>query len=63
MVDEKDLLVTLEKIREIAQGAAPKISDISAKNQIERIAGLADSAISRNQAMPESTEPTEGKKL
>jgi len=56
-VDAQDLLTTLEKIREIANGAAPKITDISAKGQIERIAGLADSAISRNQAKPESDAP------
>lgn len=57
MVDTQDLITTLEKIREIAQGAAPKITDISAQGQIERIAGLADSALSRNQAeKPESQE-------
>jgi hypothetical protein len=56
VVDVQDLLTTLEKIREIAQGAAPKVTDISAKGQIERIAGLADSALSRNQAEKPATE-------
>lgn len=60
MIDEIDLMTTLEKIREIATSAAPKISDISAKDQIERIAGLADSAISRNQAKPEKLDGTHG---
>lgn len=50
MIDTADLLLTLKTIKEIADGAAPKITDLSAKGQIERIAGLADSALSRNQA-------------
>lgn len=56
MVDAQDLLTTLEKIKEIAQGAAPKITDMSAKGQIERIAGLADSALIRNQVEKPATE-------
>jgi hypothetical protein len=56
LIDTSDLLTTLQKIKEIADGAAPKIADLGAKGQIERIAGLADSALSRNQAdkKPES---------
>lgn len=43
-------MTTLEKILEIAKGAAPKITDLGAQGQVERIAGLADSALSRNQS-------------
>jgi hypothetical protein len=50
LIDTADLLTTLQTIKEIADGASPKITDLSAKGQIERIAGLADSALSRNQA-------------
>jgi hypothetical protein len=53
-VDADNFKTVLEKIREIAQGAAPKIVDLSAKGYLERIAGLADSALSRNQAEPGS---------
>ena len=60
MMDPKDLITTLEKIREIATSAAPKIADYSAKDQVDRIAGLADSALSRNQASPGSDAPQGG---
>ena len=49
MVDEVDLMTTLEQILKIAKGAAPKIADLGAQGQVERIVGLADSALSRNQ--------------
>lgn len=57
--ENEDLLTTLQKIMEIARSAAPKIENTSAKDQIERIAGLAESAIGRNQAKP-GTDTKEG---
>lgn len=59
-MDAQDLMDTLIKIGEIAKSATPKITDISAKDQVQRIGDIADAAVRRNQAKPESKEPTEG---
>ena len=55
-----DLMTVLEKIEEIATSAAPKIVDISAKSQMERIAGLAASALSRNRAVQPGQHGSQG---
>lgn len=57
-MDAQDLMTTMEKIREIAQSATPKITDISAKDQVQRIGDIADAAVRRNQPKAESPENT-----
>ncbi len=57
-MDAQDLMSTVQQIKEIADKAVPKITDISAKDQVQRIGDIADAAIRRNQPKAESQENT-----
>lgn len=58
-MDAQDLMSTLQQIKEIAEKAVPKITDTSAKDQVQRIGDIADAAVRRNQPQAES-EGTHG---